>query len=79
MNRVRDDSYQGFWGAMSAIAHTKPAPPPPVGEIVGVLNTASSPIETSGPNRVVFLAWGLGAGLLLGLLMAVALRRPRGV
>jgi hypothetical protein len=79
LNRVRDEEYQGFWGDMSRAAHTKPAPPPPVGDMVGVLNTASWPMEVSGANRVVFLVRGLGAGLVLGLLAALAMRRPRGV
>ena len=78
-NRTVTDSYQGFWEDMAAFAHTKPAPPPPVGEIVAVLNTARSPMESVGPNRVVFLVWGVGAGLLLGLLVVVGMRRARGV
>jgi uncharacterized protein involved in exopolysaccharide biosynthesis len=78
-NRIEAESYLGFWRDWAKFEHTKPAPPPPVGEIVGVLTTASSPVEASGPNRVAFLARGLGAGLILGLLAAVALRRPRGM
>ena len=77
-NRTNADAYRGFWGDMAEFAHTKPAPPPPVGEIVGVLNPASLPVESEGPNRVIFLAWGLGTGLLLGLLAALAMRWPHG-
>lgn len=79
INRVRNQDYQGFWRDMTTFEHAKPAPPPPVGDIVGVLNSANLPTESVGPNRLVFLAWGLGAGLLLGLLAAVGLRKPRGV
>jgi hypothetical protein len=75
--RVRDDVYRGFWGDMATVAHTKPAPPPPVGEIVGVVNTASLPIESA--NRLTFLTRGLGAALFLSLLAAIAMKRPRGV
>jgi capsular polysaccharide biosynthesis protein len=79
VNRERTAAYRGFWQDMSAFAHTKPAPPPPVGEIVGVLNTANLPTDSVGPNRLVFVARGLGVGLVLGLLAAVGMRRPRGV
>jgi capsular polysaccharide biosynthesis protein len=79
VNRERVESYQGFWEDMARFAHTNPAPPAPVGEIVGVLNTASLPMDSVGPNRLAFLAWGLGVGLAVGLLVAAGMRRPRGV
>ena len=66
----------GFGGDMAAVAHTKPAPPPPVGEVVGIVSTANLPLEPA--NRVSFLTRGLGVGLFLGLLVALAMRRPRG-
>ena len=76
--------YRHFWQdvASDAAFHhekTAPAPPPPVGDTLAVLDAASLPKDPVGPNRMVFLAWGLGAGLLLGLLAALAMRRPRGV
>ncbi len=70
------DAYRNFWGDMTAVKHTKPAPPPPVGDVLEIINAASQPAE-SDPNRFAFLAWGLGAGVLLGLLAALALRWPR--
>lgn len=78
-NRNRVAMYQGFWGDMSLVANTKPAPPPPTGEVLGVLDTASLPVDSSGSNRAVFLAGGLGAGLALGLLAALAMRWPGGI
>jgi uncharacterized protein involved in exopolysaccharide biosynthesis len=79
INRKRGTVYRSFWQDQSAVYHTKPAPPAPVGDIVAVLNPASLPTAPVGPNRIVFLAWGLGTGLLLGLLAAIAMRWPRGV
>ncbi len=83
-NRNRTSMYVNFWKdeAMEAAFHHEkmaPAPPPPVGDKLAVLDPASLPKEPLGPNRVVFLAWGLGAGLLLGLLAALTMRSPRGV
>ncbi len=78
-NKANADAYQGFWRDMADVQHTKPAPPPPIGDIVGVLSPASNPVDAEGPNRFLFLAWGLGMGLLVGLLAAFGMRRPRGV
>jgi uncharacterized protein involved in exopolysaccharide biosynthesis len=78
MNRMGDDAYREFWQDMSAYNDARPAPPPPVGEMVGGLNQASLPRE-SGPNRIISLAWGLSSGLVLGLLAALAMRWPRGL
>ena len=50
--------------------------PVPPGEEFEILDPASLPKPVS-PNRVAFMAWGLGAGLLLGLLAALAMQRPR--
>ena len=77
-NRKRGLVYEAFWQDESAAHHAKPAPPPPVGEDVAVLDDASLAKETRGPNRIGFLAWGVGVGLVLGLLAALAMRRPRG-
>ncbi len=77
VNRFRDMMYRDFWQYMSAYEQAKPAPPPPLGAIVHVLHQANS--TEAKPNRVVFLAWGLGAGLLLGLLAALVMRWPHGV
>ncbi len=79
-NRVKADAYRGFWGdwqAKAAFDHMKTAatPPPPAGESVRILDPAGAPKE-SGQNHIRFLAWGLGVGLLLGLLAAFAMRRP---
>jgi len=78
IDRFRIDMYRGYWRDLSAGNHARPAPPPPVGEIVKVLDSAGQPIE-SGPNRIAFLAWGLGAGLSFGLLAALTMRWPRAV
>lgn len=78
-DRNRATLYRDFWQDWSIAYHAKPAPPPPVGDTVSVLDPPSPPKQSAGPDRVVFLAWGLGAGLLVGLLAALAMRRPRGV
>jgi hypothetical protein len=78
-NRNRATVYRDFWQDESISNHAKPAPPPPVGDTVSVLDPPSPPKQSEGPNRMLFLAWGLGAGLLVGLLAALAMRRPRGV
>jgi uncharacterized protein involved in exopolysaccharide biosynthesis len=83
-NRNRANMYQNFWKDQASEAefhHEKmaPAPPPPVGDTLAVLDPASVPKESVGPNRMVFLASGLGAGLLLGLLAALGMRHPRGI
>ncbi len=78
VNRTREMAYRSFWQDEAAFNQAPPAPPPPVGENVTVLDSASLPKKPAGPNRIAFLAWGLGAGLLLGLLAALAMRWPRG-
>jgi LPS O-antigen subunit length determinant protein (WzzB/FepE family) len=82
-NRNRANLYRNFWhdqAAEAAFHHRKmaPAPPPPVGDALAVLDPASLP-KSVGPNRIAFLAWGLGSGLLVGLLAALAIWGPRGV
>jgi hypothetical protein len=42
-----------------------------------VVQAASLPDTSSGPNRAAFMAAGLGAGLLLGLLVVAVMRRPK--
>ena len=70
--------YRGFWGDMAAVAHNKASSSsPPVGEVVGIVSTANLPLEPA--NRVSFLTRGLGVGSILGLLTALAMRRPGGV
>ena len=77
MNRNQADAYRAFWGEMAAAHHATAVPPPPMGDVVEVLNTAASlPAESVGLNRIAYLAWGLGVGLLLGLLAAIAKRWP---
>jgi hypothetical protein len=78
-NRERTTRYQNFWQDMSAGSLAKAVPPPPVGDTVAVLDPASRPMESERQNRITFLAWGLGAGLLLGMLAVLAMRWPRGV
>jgi hypothetical protein len=48
----------------------------PPGETVDVVQVASEPLKTA-PNRAAFVAWGLGAGLVLGALVASVIRRPK--
>jgi hypothetical protein len=77
LNRVRDEVHQGFWQDMSMGVHTKPAPPPPVGEIVGVLDTVADGIGRSKSPGFSGVGTWCGAGF--GLLAGLAMRRPRGV
>jgi len=77
--KFRDAQYREFWQDVSRFEPAKPAPPPPVGEIVQVLQPASPPMASASPERVAFPAWGLSTGLLLGLLAALAMRWLRGV
>jgi len=78
-DRERDNTYRSFWHDQSVFSHAKPAPPPPLGDFVVGLNPASLPKESPGPSRVAYLIWGLGVGLLLGLLAVFAMRWPRGI
>lgn len=41
------------------------------GEQMRLLNTASLPPDPSFPNRPIFAAGGLGAGLMVGLVLAL--------
>ncbi len=77
INRSRRDMYLGFWADMSVKEHTKATPPPPVGENVMLLNPANYPMTPISPNRIPYLAWGLGGGLLLGMVTAFWMRWPR--
>lgn len=81
-NRNRAYIYESFWreqAAEAAALHQAKvaAPPPPVGDTFAVLDPARVPQEPVSPNRVAFLASGLGAGLLLGLLASLAMQWPR--
>ena len=70
------DSYQKVNRDISSIwqrAWHENAPP---GETVDVVQVASEPLKTA-PNRAAFVAWGLGAGLVLGALVASVIRRPK--
>lgn len=78
IDRNQGNMYLSFWHDESLVNHTKPAPPPPAGDMVAVLDPASLPKLSAGPNRIVFPAWGLGVGLLVGLVAALAVRWPRG-
>lgn len=42
-----------------------------------ILSPASIPGKPAGPNRLAFLAVGIGVGSLLGVLVAFAMRRPK--
>ena len=53
--------------------------PPSEREVLEVLDPASLPQKAIVPNRLVFLACGLGAGLLVGVLAMLLRRRPRAV
>ena len=77
-NWDRAFTYQHLWRDLSAAQHLKAVPPPPLGDKVEVLDQ-SPPKESAGPNRTLFLIYGLGAGLLLGLLVSGMLRWPRPV
>jgi capsular polysaccharide biosynthesis protein len=65
-NRIRELAWQQIWSIS--------APP---GETVEVLDQASLPTNPVAPNRVAFVACGLGAGMLLGLLTAFVMLRTR--
>lgn len=67
MSRFRTEMWRRIW-PQSAV--------PPAGT-VEVLDPASLPAQPIGPNRLAFLAAGLCAGLILGLLTAVTMRRPK--
>ena len=76
-NRTIQDAYRGFWRDMAADRNAEPAPPPPVGDVARIIDAADQPMESPGPNRLVYLTWGLGVGLLLGLVAAFSIRWPR--
>ena len=67
MNRNRVRTWHTMW----------PLSEPPAGPAVEVLDPASLPGQPARPNRFVFVGWGLGAGLVLGLLAALAMRQPK--
>jgi hypothetical protein len=71
-NREREATYKSLWQDMAALHLAKPAPPPPMGEIVAILDPPSLPKESNGPNILAFVGWGLGAGLLAGCILAAA-------
>jgi capsular polysaccharide biosynthesis protein len=52
-------------------------PPPASLHQVQILSPASVPGKPSAPNRLAFMAVGMGAGLLLGLLVAFVVRQPK--
>jgi LPS O-antigen subunit length determinant protein (WzzB/FepE family) len=66
INRYRGLVWQKIWSA--------PAPP---GQTVEILQQASLPESPTTPNRLAFVPYGLGAGMLLGLLTAFVVRRPK--
>ena len=75
MTLLSANSYNELWRAVHL---AKPVPAPPPGDVVGVLDAPSLPKQAPGPNRLAFVASGLGAGLLFGLLAALTIRHPRG-
>ncbi|HVV47546.1 MAG TPA: hypothetical protein VHC72_20185, partial [Bryobacteraceae bacterium] len=74
-NWTRNRNYQDFWQRMAAVEHLQSVPPAPVGDFASVLTAASTPVK-AGPNRLVFIAWGLGIGALLGFAGGVTVRWP---
>ena len=52
-------------------------PPPAPGHEAQILVPGGVPGKFSGPNRLAFVAVGLGAGLLLGVLVAFAVAQPK--
>jgi uncharacterized protein involved in exopolysaccharide biosynthesis len=86
-NKSRERTWQQVWQDISLLSRPVPgaggnartgsfgAAPP--GEAVEVLHQASLPENDVTPNRLVFVAYGLGSGLLLGLLTAFMMRRPK--
>jgi uncharacterized protein involved in exopolysaccharide biosynthesis len=77
-NGYRGRLYEQFWKGEIATHNIKSVPPAPLGETLSVLAPASLPRKSVGPGLVLFLMGGLGAGLLLGLLAALAMRRSGG-
>jgi hypothetical protein len=67
MNRIREIRWRDVLPESAA---------PAAGSDLEVLEPASLP-QPIGPNRLLLIAAGLGSGLLLGLLAAVAGRRPK--
>jgi LPS O-antigen subunit length determinant protein (WzzB/FepE family) len=66
-NRYRTLAWQQIW----------PDSPPPSGAVFEVLQASSLPEKPIAPNRLAFLASGLGVGLIAGMLAAATMRRPQ--
>jgi uncharacterized protein involved in exopolysaccharide biosynthesis len=79
VNQYRARMWETFWRDEVAASHAESVTPAPTGLEITVLDPASLPEKPLTPNRATYMAWGLGAGLLLGLLAAIALRRRHGV
>jgi LPS O-antigen subunit length determinant protein (WzzB/FepE family) len=66
-NRYRTFAWQQIW----------PDSPSPSGADFEVLEASSLPEKSIAPNRLAFLAAGLGVGLIAGMLAAATMRRPQ--
>ncbi len=67
--RNRECLYEAIWH--------QPLPPAESGADLEVLDPANLPTGPTGPNRLAFMACGLGAGMLLGVLATLVRRRPK--
>jgi uncharacterized protein involved in exopolysaccharide biosynthesis len=79
VNRNRVSLYENFWKDQARAYHTAPAPPPPTGETMTVLDPPNLPSEPLTPNRAAYLVAGVAAGFLVGLVAVLALRSGRRV
>lgn len=75
-NNFRKNAYLGFWHDMEALGQSATAPEPPAGQSVAFIQQWSPPDE-AGKRRLVYVAWGIAGGLILGLFAAFAVRWPR--
>lgn len=77
VNRNKASLYRYFWEDRVKAHEARPAPAPPTGENLEVIDPPSKPGKGLGPNRFGYVLAGIGLGGLLGILAAVARLRPR--